>query len=204
LCEGEKDADRLQSLQLCATTLSGGTNWTPEITEHFRSRDVIILPDFDDAGAKKALDAAHALQDVAASIRIVVLPGLTGEERSKDVSDWLDADPARDKTLVEVCLAAPLWTLEAEVEGLEAAAAVRTKRKTSSRSGIPHDDDPPWLDHCIKGETARLFPSSRTRQRCAATRPCAMPSFDEAAPLLLYKITQTRTLKSGRWTTMTC
>jgi hypothetical protein len=52
LCEGEKDADRLRTLKpaLCATTLSGGSKWAPEIAEYFRDRDVIVVPDRDAAG----------------------------------------------------------------------------------------------------------------------------------------------------------
>jgi hypothetical protein len=35
---------------LCATTLSGGSKWAPEIAEYFRDRDVIVVPDRDAAG----------------------------------------------------------------------------------------------------------------------------------------------------------
>jgi hypothetical protein len=30
VCEGEKDADRIADLRACATTISGGANWTEE------------------------------------------------------------------------------------------------------------------------------------------------------------------------------
>ena len=110
-CEGEKDVDRLRALpSLCATTLSGGSKWTPEIAEYFRSRDVIIVPDHDAAGQTKAGQAATALHGVATSIRIVTLPGLSGRKDDKDVSDWLDADPARADTFIAICLGTPLWT----------------------------------------------------------------------------------------------
>ena len=101
-CEGEKDADRLRSLQVCATTLSGGTKWTPEIAEYFRDRDVIIVPDHDAAGQKKARQAATALHGIAASIRIVTLPGLSGRERRQGCFDWLDADPTRADGFVDL------------------------------------------------------------------------------------------------------
>jgi hypothetical protein len=111
LCEGEKDADRLRTLpSLCATTLSGGTRWTPEIAEYFRGRDVVIVPDHDGAGREKAWQAATALHGVAASVRVVTLPDLSGQPGDKDVSDWLDADPARADTFVDICLTTPLWT----------------------------------------------------------------------------------------------
>lgn len=110
LCEGEKDADRLRTLSLCATTLSGGSKWAREIAEYFRGRDVIIVPDHDAAGQTKARQAAAALHGVATSIRIVTLPGLSGRKDDKDVSDWLDTDPSRADTFSAIRLATPLWT----------------------------------------------------------------------------------------------
>jgi RecA-family ATPase len=109
LCEGEKDALRLVDLDLVATTISGGTSWTPEIAEPLRGRDVVIVPDHDAAGTKKAWQAASALHGVAASVRVVTLPGLSGKRGDKDVSDWLNADAARAGSLADICVAAPLW-----------------------------------------------------------------------------------------------
>jgi hypothetical protein len=105
--EGEKDADRVADLQLCATTVAAG-KWTVECVQALAGRDVIILADNDAAGRKKALEAATALHGVANSIRIVLLPDLP--ERG-DVSNWLDADPRRDaKALAEACFAVPEWS----------------------------------------------------------------------------------------------
>jgi AAA domain/Toprim-like len=110
VCEGEKDADRVASLGHCATTISGGAKWTEECIAPLAGRDVVILEDADDAGRKRATEAAEALYGRANSIRVVRLPGLDGHTDSKDVSDWLDADPNRGgDALAEVCLAAPLW-----------------------------------------------------------------------------------------------
>ena len=108
ICEGEKDVLRLVDLGLCATTISGGTRWT-DVIESLRGRDVIIVPDHDTAGAKKAWEAGSALHGTAASVRVVTLPGLSGQPGDKDVSDWLNADPSRADTLVDLCVNAPLW-----------------------------------------------------------------------------------------------
>lgn len=84
IVEGEKDADRLASLGLIATTASGGAGkWRAEYAEPLHGRRVVILADNDDPGR------AHA-RDVAASTggTIVELPGLPPKG---DVSDWLDA-----------------------------------------------------------------------------------------------------------------
>jgi hypothetical protein len=78
IVEGEKDADRLASLDLIATTSSGGSNgkWTPELSKHFAGRTVRIIPDNDEPGNKYARKVAENLYRVAASIRILELPGI--------------------------------------------------------------------------------------------------------------------------------
>jgi 5S rRNA maturation endonuclease (ribonuclease M5) len=75
VCEGEKDADRVASLDLCATTIASG-KWTDDCVNALAGRDCCILEDNDDAGRKKALDAAKLLHPVANSIKIIRLPGL--------------------------------------------------------------------------------------------------------------------------------
>jgi AAA domain len=115
LCEGEKDADRVADLGHCATTVAFGT-WTQECIEALANRDVLILEDADAAGHKKAIAAAKACHGTAKTIRIVRLPGLTGEKDNKDVSDWLDADPQHARTFVDVCFDVPVWEPPAEGE----------------------------------------------------------------------------------------
>jgi hypothetical protein len=108
VCEGEKDTNRVASLDLnpCATTVAG-QKWTPEIAAALKGRDVFILADNDDPGRESALKGAFMLHGQAASIRIVNLPGLP---EKGDVSDWLNADPKRSTAdLVAECLKAPLW-----------------------------------------------------------------------------------------------
>jgi hypothetical protein len=80
------------------------------VAKYFAGREVIIVPDLDEAGAYKAWECADALHGVAAPIRTVKLPGLTGRPDDKDFSDWLDAVPARADTFVEICLSAEYWT----------------------------------------------------------------------------------------------
>src|SRR5262249_2364334 len=83
VCEGEKDADRVASLGHCATTVASG-KWTDDCVKPLAGRDIIILQDNDDAGAKKALAATQALHGVAKTIRVVLLPDL---KSGGDVSD---------------------------------------------------------------------------------------------------------------------
>jgi hypothetical protein len=87
--EGEKDADRLASLGLIATTCPmGAGKWHEGYSACLRGRHVAIIPDWDDPGQHHAWQVAEALRAWAASIKILVLPGLADKQ---DVSDWLDA-----------------------------------------------------------------------------------------------------------------
>jgi len=102
--EGEKDCDRIWSLDLCGTTTAFGS-WSIECVEALRGRDIIILQDNDEAGIERAREAARQLHGVANTLRIVLLPDLPD---GGDVSDWLDMGHSKDE-LIEVCFGAPLW-----------------------------------------------------------------------------------------------
>lgn len=87
--EGEKDADRLISLGCVATTnVAGSGKWTDDLSVYLADRKVVILPDNDEAGRKHAAQVQSSLDGIAASARIIELPGLRDKG---DVSDWLDA-----------------------------------------------------------------------------------------------------------------
>jgi len=54
VCEGEKDADRIASLDhCCATTVACG-DWSEDCVEALAGRDVLILEDNDDAARKRS------------------------------------------------------------------------------------------------------------------------------------------------------
>jgi hypothetical protein len=103
VCEGEKDVDRVNAIAGPATWVSSG-EWTEDCIAALAGFHVHILEDNDEAGRKKALAAKAALEGHAASVQIVRLPGLP---EKGDVSDWLDADPARNGSeLVWACIQA--------------------------------------------------------------------------------------------------
>lgn len=84
--EGEKDADRLNSLGVTATcNVGGASNWRPEWAESLRGKDVIIVPDNDEPGEKHARTIQASLDGVARSVRVKYAA------RGKDISDHLDA-----------------------------------------------------------------------------------------------------------------
>lgn len=95
IVEGEKDANALAALGLVATCNAGGANkWLNALNQHFTGRQVVVLPDNDDAGRKHAALVSSKLQGVAASVRVLELPDLPDKG---DVSDWLAAGHTADE-----------------------------------------------------------------------------------------------------------
>lgn len=94
LVEGEKDADRLASLGLVATTNAGGAGkWTQSHSQFLRGRSVVILPDNDEPGRAHAQKVMKTLRGIAADVRTATLPGLP---EKGDVSDLLEAGTTLD------------------------------------------------------------------------------------------------------------
>jgi putative DNA primase/helicase len=105
LCEGERDADRLRSLGLVATTNpQGAESWGKVDSGPLSGRHVVLLPDNDAGGERHRADVATDLAGKAASLRVLKLPGLPPKG---DVSDWLDAGGTVEK-LLELAGAAPV------------------------------------------------------------------------------------------------
>lgn len=87
IVEGEKDADNLSAIGLCATTSSGGAGkWDDRYATDLVGANVVLAGDRDDAGRAHIKDVAQSLSIAARSVRILDLPGT-----SKDISDWLAA-----------------------------------------------------------------------------------------------------------------
>ena len=106
ITEGEKDADRIASLGLTASTNSGGGGkWRDEFSQHFAGKRVVILPDHDPLGRDHAAKVAHGLHGVAASVKVLSLPGLPDKG---DVSDWLDVGHGKEE-LLGLVEKAPTW-----------------------------------------------------------------------------------------------
>jgi 5S rRNA maturation endonuclease (ribonuclease M5) len=104
--EGEKDADRVASMGIVATTCAmGAGKWRPEYNEYFRGRSVYIIPDNDNPGREHAQQVAQAIHGIAKNIKVVELQDVP---EKGDLSDWLDGSGTKDK-LVELVKAAPEW-----------------------------------------------------------------------------------------------
>lgn len=87
LAEGERDAENLIAIGLLATTNVGGAGkWLPSYGEALRKRNVVVLPDNDPPGEQHAALVSKALEGIAASVKVLRLPGLPPKG---DVSDWI-------------------------------------------------------------------------------------------------------------------
>ena len=94
-CEGEKAVEAARRLGVIATTnVCGAGKWTESCNHYFRGRHVVILPDNDQAGREHAKKVAQQLAAVAASVRIVELPGLP---EKGDICEWIAAGGTREK-----------------------------------------------------------------------------------------------------------
>jgi putative DNA primase/helicase len=81
--EGERDCETLREHGLVATTNPmGAESWREEFNPFFSGRQVIILPDDDSPGWKRAFGIAKGVLQYAASVSIISF------EPCKDVTDW--------------------------------------------------------------------------------------------------------------------
>jgi 5S rRNA maturation endonuclease (ribonuclease M5) len=106
--EGEKDAEALAALGLCATCNPGGAGkWTTAYTESLTGAKVFILPDKDTPGRRHAALVTRALAGKAQSVRVVELPDRDGR-KVKDAADWIGAGGTVEE-LREIVRTAPAW-----------------------------------------------------------------------------------------------
>jgi putative DNA primase/helicase len=78
ILEGEGKADLLASWGLAATCLDTGaeSKWWDHYTPYLAGKDVVIVPDNDDAGEAYLQTVAKALYGKACTIKVLRLPGL--------------------------------------------------------------------------------------------------------------------------------
>jgi hypothetical protein len=136
IVEGEKAADALAELSVPATcSPSGAGKWRDEYSKHFVGAIVVILPDADEQGEQHAEEVQKALTGIAASVKVVRLPGLPPKG---DPYDWIERGGA----------AAMLWNL---VENGEA----RERRLIQLSRDFVLDFVPP--DYLIEGLLQRRY-----------------------------------------------
>ena len=114
LVEGEKDADALSKVGLCATCNCGGAEssptgkkWLPAYTQDLGGADVVILPDKDAPGRLHGQIVAGHLHGRAASVRVLELPDRNGRH-CKDAADFVAAGGTAEDIL-RLVESAPLF-----------------------------------------------------------------------------------------------
>jgi hypothetical protein len=169
ICEGEKDADRLAKEGLVATTNSGGAGkveiWAQLAKANWlKDRRVVLIPDNDESGRANVPCVARALTGVAASIRVLTLPGL---KEKGDVSDWLDVGGTIDE-FCRLAHEAPLWDPafdggdgedpdDKEIARLAALTRIKygkERKEAAKELGVPVA----ILDASVAEKRAELFP----------------------------------------------
>lgn len=102
--EGEKDAETLAKLGLCAVSIAD-----PKIDlGAFKDRRVYVHKDNDKAGRVKANALAQALYEIADSVCVV---SYAEAGPGGDVTDWLAQDASRGLVeILDLCDKSPKWT----------------------------------------------------------------------------------------------
>lgn len=106
--EGEKCVERLRDLGIVATTNNGGSgNWGDEHSKWLTDRQVIVVPDNDEAGRKHGAKVVNSLLSVAKEVRLL---DLSAELQEKgDIVDWLDLGKTKQQ-LASLVKGAPAIT----------------------------------------------------------------------------------------------
>jgi hypothetical protein len=89
--EGEKDADNLAAIGMCATTTTNGakSEWLPEYTQAFKGAgQAVVVADNDEVGRSRALKVTGILRAAGINAR-AVLPAVNAVKA--DVTDHLQA-----------------------------------------------------------------------------------------------------------------
>jgi len=102
--EGERDCDNAAKLNLVGScNVAGAGNWTDDLNEYFRGKDIFLIPDNDEPGRKHIEKVYQNLKGIASDIKLIELPGLP--ERG-DFTDWLntfdDFDEAAERFSIMV------------------------------------------------------------------------------------------------------
>lgn len=91
IVEGEKDVEKLREFGWIATTSGAAGSWKSDFNEYLRGREVVIIPDRDEAGKNHGEQIAHELFGVASRVKILKLWS------GKDVSDYFQVGGSEEE-----------------------------------------------------------------------------------------------------------
>jgi len=144
IVEGEKDVLNLMAAGLVATCNPGGAGkWRDEYGRWFKGRNVVIIRDNDEAGRAHGDQVARLLDGIAASIKILDLPGIP---EKGDASDWLAAGGTAQQ-LQEMAAGIEAWKRPDEPEPSEGG---------NVPGGTEIDRELSWLAQTDVGAAERL------------------------------------------------
>lgn len=87
IVEGEKDADALIEMGLCATCNPGGAGkWLESYSESLRGKEIVLCGDNDDAGRRHVEKVKTETAGIVKTSRVMVVP-----QDFKDVSDFIQS-----------------------------------------------------------------------------------------------------------------
>lgn len=160
--EGEKDADTLIAHGIPATTNAGGAKkWQDSFSDALAGKDIILLPDNDDAGQAHLAVVGKSLSGKAKSIRWLTISRLP----KGDVTDWFSQEGGTPAALLDAIRTAPAFVAPHE-DAMALAAAKEANRKplrnyelvkTQDAKGKPKTEKEPRLSHHILDDIRQRF-----------------------------------------------
>ena len=123
--EGEKCADAMtNALRVpCSTTCGGSKAWIKEYAEYFKDKDMVLIPDNDEAGRKFMKQVADDCCNTASSIRILDMFEEDQYESKWDIADEINENgenlDAFMDDLAERVLLTTKWVSGIQIDGAD-------------------------------------------------------------------------------------
>jgi hypothetical protein len=155
IVEGEKDCEAAIDLGWVATTNDGGAgSWHPGMNEHFRGRDVVIIPDHDLAGRARVLKVFENLNGVASSIKVFWPP--EPDKAGYDFADWLKKASPTANDLAHLINALPIYD-EAQAKRHAAEWSNKQEKPEVPASSMKVLGIGAWLERMATADTDPLI-----------------------------------------------
>lgn len=156
IVEGEKDVESLKSLGYVAITSGGAKSWQSHFADYLVGREIVVIPDHDQAGTEYADAVIASLQGKAKSIKRVDLSKHWQDMPAKaDVTDALESGMTQQQ-FDAIVKQTPF------IEPLSDAPAPRKSCIVSFDQLLEHQDPPAWLikNVLLEHGTTTLFAES--------------------------------------------
>lgn len=104
IVEGEKDADNMKKHGFLAVSPPNGAGyWTQHFNKYFRKKNVVIIPDNDEAGRKHLEKVCKNLLKFAKTVKLIDLTDIVPDlKKGGDVSDIFDIVPNTESELLRL------------------------------------------------------------------------------------------------------